>query len=462
MTSVIRKGFNYFIRWSVFPSTLAAPYPIYGSLRFEKAFKSSDDSKSSDDLNAFSNRSDPSNLSKTTLMSVKNYADASLELHKKYKGKIGIRLKMPVKTKDDLATVYSPGVAAPCEAIRDNPQDVYKYTIKSNTVAVVTDGSAVLGIGNIGAAASIPVMEGKAMLFKKFADIDAFPICLDTQNADEIIRTVRLISPVFGGINLEDISAPRCFEIEEALQDLGIPVFHDDQHGTAVVVFAALINASKVLKKDLNSLKIVINGAGSAGIAIAKLLAGFGGKRPKVKVRDIILCDRKGAIHKGRKDLTKQKEEALKYTNRKHLSGSVHEMLKGADIFIGVSQAGLLTADDIRTMAKDPIVLAMANPVPEIMPEEAYKGGAAIVGTGRSDLPNQVNNVLGFPGIFRGALDARAPRISMDMKLAAAFAIAKFLKNPDREHIIASSLDKKVTKAVAKAVYRQAKKEFGV
>ncbi len=392
-------------------------------------------------------------------MPVKNYSKESLELHEKYKGKIGIRLKMPVVTKDDLAMVYSPGVAAPCEAIRDNPEEVYRYTIKSNTVAVVSDGSAVLGLGNIGAAAAIPVMEGKSMLFKKFADIDAFPICLDTQNAEEIIRTVRLIAPVFGGINLEDISAPRCFEIEEALQDLGIPVFHDDQHGTAVVTLAALLNASKVVNKKINDLKVVINGAGSAGIAIAKLLKGFGEKKPKVKVRDIILCDRKGAIHKGRKDLTRHKEEALRYTNRHHLSGSVHEVLKDADVFIGVSEAGLLTADDIRTMAKDAIVFAMANPNPEIMPEEAYKGGAAIAGTGRSDMPNQVNNVLGFPGIFRGALDARAPRISTAMKLAAAFAIAKYLKKPDREHIIPSSLDKKVTKAVAKAVYRQAMKE---
>lgn len=389
----------------------------------------------------------------------KNYSKESLALHEKFKGKIGIRLKMPVVTKDDLATVYSPGVAAPCEAIRDNPEEVYRYTIKSNTVAVVSDGSAVLGLGNIGAAAAIPVMEGKAMLFKKFADIDAFPICLDTQNAEEIIRTVRLIAPVFGGINLEDISAPRCFEIEEALQDLGIPVFHDDQHGTAVVTLAALLNASKVVNKKMNDLKVVINGAGSAGIAIAKLLKGYGEKKPKISVRDIILCDRKGAIHKGRIDLTFHKKEALKYTNRDHLGGSIHSVLKDADVFIGVSEAGLLTADDIRTMAKDAIVFAMANPNPEIMPEEAYKGGAAIVGTGRSDLPNQVNNVLGFPGIFRGTLDARAPRISTAMKLAAAFAIAKYLKKPDREHIIPSSLDKKVTKAVAKAVYRQAMKE---
>ncbi len=392
-------------------------------------------------------------------MSVKNYAQASLDLHKKYKGKIATRLKMSVNTKDDLSTVYSPGVAAPCEAIRDNPEDVYKYTIKSNTVAVVTDGSAVLGIGNIGAAAAIPVMEGKAMLFKKFADVDAFPICLDTQNADEIIRTVRLIAPVFGGINLEDISAPRCFEIEEALQDLGIPVFHDDQHGTAVVALAALINATKVLNKDLNAAKIVINGAGAAGIAIAKLLSGYSIKRAKIKVRNIILCDRNGAIHKGRKDLNGFKKDALHFTNRQHLSGSLFEVLQDADIFIGVSQAGLLQASHIRSMAKDPIVLAMANPMPEIMPEEAYAGGAAIYGTGRSDLPNQVNNVLGFPGIFRGALDARATRISNEMKIAAAFAIARLLKNPDRDHIIPSSLDKKVTKAVARAVFRQAIKE---
>ncbi len=392
-------------------------------------------------------------------MSVKNYSKESLELHKKYKGKIGIRLKMPVTTKDDLSMVYSPGVAAPCEAIRDNPEAVYTYTIKSNTVAVVSDGTAVLGLGNIGAAAAIPVMEGKCMLFKKFADIDAFPICLDTQNADEIIRTVRLIAPIFGGINLEDISAPRCFIIEEALQDLGIPVFHDDQHGTAVVALAALLNASKVVKKNLNDMKIVINGAGSAGIAIAKLLKGYGVKKPKVKVFDLILCDRKGAIHKGRKDLTIHKEETLKFTNRYHRSGSIHEVLKDADVFIGVSEAGLLNAADIRTMAKDAIVFAMANPNPEISPEEAYEGGAAIFGTGRSDLPNQVNNVLGFPGIFRGALDARAPRISTEMKMAAAFAIAKCLKNPDREHIIPSSLDKKVTRAVAKAVYKQAMKE---
>jgi malate dehydrogenase (oxaloacetate-decarboxylating) len=333
---------------------------------------------------------------------------------------------------------------------------VHRYTIKSNTVAVVSDGSAVLGLGNIGAAAAIPVMEGKAMLFKKFADIDAFPICLDTQDADEIIRTIRHIAPVFGGINLEDISAPRCFYIEEALQDLGIPVFHDDQHGTAVVTLAALLNAAKVVGKNLNDLKIVMNGAGSAGIAIAKLLSGHGIKRAKVKVRDIVLCDTNGAIHKGRSDLSDVKKEALGYTNPRNVSGSVHEVLVGADVFIGVSQGDLLTAAHIRTMAKDAIVLAMANPIPEIMPEEAYKGGAAVVGTGRSDLPNQVNNVLGFPGIFRGALNARAPRITKEMILAAAFAIAKYLKDPQRERIIPDALDKKVARAVARAVEKAA------
>ncbi|MDX1913424.1 MAG: NADP-dependent malic enzyme [Saprospiraceae bacterium] len=391
---------------------------------------------------------------------VKDYAAASLQLHEKFKGKITVRAKMAVNTKEDLSTVYSPGVAAPCEAIRDNKEDVYRYTIKSNTVAVVSDGSAVLGLGNIGPEAAIPVMEGKAMLFKKFGDVDAFPICLDTQDTEEIIRTIRHLAPVFGGINLEDISAPRCFEIEERLQDLGIPVFHDDQHGTAVVTLAALLNASKVLGKNLNDMRIVINGAGSAGIAIAKLLYGFGLKRPKVRVREIILCDRKGAIHKGRTDIddNRYKVQALSYTNPKNLSGTIHEVLPGCDVFIGVSECRLLTAEHIRTMAKDPIVLAMANPTPEIMPDEAYKGGAAIVGTGRSDLPNQVNNVLGFPGIFRGALDARAPRITREMILAAAFAIAKCLKNPDRMHIIPDSLDKKVAKAVAKAVYKAAMK----
>lgn len=387
-----------------------------------------------------------------------DYNKASLALHEKFKGKIGVRGKMPVNTKDDLSTVYSPGVAAPCEAIRDNQEDVYRYTIKSNTVAVVSDGSAVLGLGNIGPEAAIPVMEGKAMLFQKFGQVDAFPICLATQDTEEIIQTIRNIAPVFGGINLEDISAPRCFVIEERLQDLGIPVFHDDQHGTAVVTLAALINAAKVLGKNLNDLKIVINGAGSAGIAIAKLLYGFEVKRPKIRVKNIILCDTKGAIHKNRIDIgeNRYKLQAITYTNPDSLEGTVQEILKGADVFIGVSQEKLLTPENIRSMASDPIVLAMANPTPEIMPDEAYEGGAAIVGTGRSDYPNQVNNVLGFPGIFRGALDARAPRITKEMILAAAYAIAQCVKEPNRMYIIPDSLDKKVARAVARAVYKAA------
>ncbi|MBX2892103.1 MAG: NADP-dependent malic enzyme [Saprospiraceae bacterium] len=391
-------------------------------------------------------------------MPVKDYSKDSLELHKKYKGKISVRPKVAVNTTDDLSIVYSPGVAAPCLAIEANPDEAYNYTIKGNTVAIVTDGSAVLGLGNIGAAAAIPVMEGKAMLFKKFAGIDAFPICLASQDMDEIIRTVRNIAPVFGGVNLEDIAAPNCFIVEERLQDLGIPVFHDDQHGTAVVVLAALINAAKVVGKNLNDMKIVVNGAGAAGIAITKLLKGHGAKRPKISVRDVILCDTKGVIGGHRDDLNDYKRAALEYTNAANISGTVFDALHGADAFVGVSKAGLLKPSDIKTMANDAIVFALANPDPEIMPEEAYKGGAAIVGTGRSDLPNQVNNVLGFPGIFRGALDARAPRITMEMKLAAAYAIAACVKVPQRACIIPSAFDKTVAKRVAKAVFRAAKK----
>jgi malate dehydrogenase (oxaloacetate-decarboxylating) len=391
-------------------------------------------------------------------MPVKDYYQASLDLHRKFKGKIGIHAKMPVKTKHDLATVYSPGVAAPCEAIAKDPEAAYTYTIKSNTVAVISDGSAVLGLGNIGALAAIPVMEGKAMLFKKFAGIDAFPICLATQDTDEIVRTIRNIAPVFGGINLEDFAAPRSFEIEERLQDLGIPVFHDDQHGTAIVVLAALINAAKVLKKDINSMNIVINGAGAAGVAIAKLLKGVGMKNPAISVHNIILCDRKGILHRDRIDLNDAKLATLAFSNNLNVHGTLLDALKGADVFIGVSEGNLLKSEDIQLMAKDPVVLALANPTPEIMPEEALKGGAAIVGTGRSDMPNQVNNVLGFPGIFRGALDARAKTITNAMKLAAALAIAKCVKRPSREHIIPASLDQKVAKAVAKAVYEEAMK----
>lgn len=391
-------------------------------------------------------------------MSKPDYYQAALELHSKYKGKIAVQPKMPVKTKHDLSTVYSPGVARPCEIIAENPEAVYEYTIKGNTVAVVSDGSAVLGLGNIGALGAIPVMEGKAMLFKKFAGIDAFPICLNTQNTDEIVQTIRHIAPIFGGINLEDIAAPRSFEVEERLQDLGIPVFHDDQHGTAIVVLAALINAAKVVKKDINQLRIVINGAGAAGIAIAKLLKGFGIVHPKICVKEVILCDSKGVLSHARMDLNDSKKQALSYSNNQGVVGTVRDALRGADVFVGVSVANLLTADDIRTMAKHPIVFALANPTPEIMPEEAYRGGAAIVGTGRSDYPNQVNNVLGFPGVFRGALDARAKRVTSDMKLAAAYAIASCITKPSEEAIIPASLDKKVAQKVAKAVYEAATK----
>lgn len=376
----------------------------------------------------------------------------ALALHFQSKGKISVESKINVETAHDLSLVYSPGVAEPCRVIAKNPAAVYDYTMKGNTVAVVTDGSAVLGLGNIGPEAALPVMEGKAMLFKMFAGIDAFPICLATQDTDEIVRTIRNIAPVFGGINLEDIAAPRSFEIEARLQDLGIPVFHDDQHGTAIVVLAALISAAKVVDKDINKLSIVINGAGAAGIAIAKLLKGIGLQNPAVHVGKIILCDTKGIIHAKRTDLNDAKRASLTYSNPDDISGTVKDALVGADVFVGVSVANLLTADDIRTMADRSIVLAMANPDPEITPEEARRGGAMVVGTGRSDYPNQVNNVLGFPGIFRGALDARAKTITPEMKLAAAIAIAHCVPEPTADFIIPTSLNKEVAQRVAEAV----------
>lgn len=386
------------------------------------------------------------------LICMKSIYEKALDLHRANKGKIAVVSKIEVEDKEDLSMVYSPGVAEPCREIHKDPESVYDYTIKGNTVAVVSDGTAVLGLGNIGPLAAIPVMEGKAMLFKMFADIDAFPICLDTQDTDEIVRTIRNIAPVFGGINLEDIAAPRSFEIESRLQDLGIPVFHDDQHGTAIVVLAALINAAKVVGKNINDLSIVINGAGAAGIAIAKLLKGIGLTAPEVSVKKIILCDTKGIIHGGRTDLNEAKLEALTYSNPDQLQGDIRDAIKGADVFIGVSVANLLTAADISTMAAKSIVLAMANPDPEITPEEAKRGGAMVVGTGRSDYANQVNNVLGFPGVFRGALDARAKSITPEMKLAAALAIAACVEAPTAEYIIPASLDKTVATNVAVAV----------
>jgi malate dehydrogenase (oxaloacetate-decarboxylating) len=393
-----------------------------------------------------------------------DYFEESLNLHRYLKGKIVIRNKMDVRTQEHLSLVYSPGVAAPCLEIQKNPEAVWDYTMKSNCVAIVTDGSAVLGLGNLGAAASIPVMEGKAMLFRRFGGINAFPICLDTQNVDEIVETVRRIAPVFGGINLEDIAAPRSFEVEERLQDLGIPVFHDDQHGTAIVVLGALINAAKLVGKRLEDLSVVINGAGAAGIAIAKLLRCVDhGDNDSIctPVKEMIICDSKGIVHRDRDNLNDAKKKALGFTNLNNKKGSLKDALVGADVFVGVSMGNLLVADDIKTMAKDSIIFALANPTPEIMPEEAYKGGAAIVGTGRSDLPNQVNNVLGFPGIFRGALDARATQITPNMKLAAAYAIAESISNPSKDMIIPPALDEVVAYKVAKAVKEAALKEMG-
>jgi malate dehydrogenase (oxaloacetate-decarboxylating) len=337
--------------------------------------------------------------------------------------------------------------------IANDPSRARDLTIKRNSVAIITDGTAVLGLGNIGPLAAIPVMEGKAILFKTFADIDAWPLCLDTTDTEEIIETVRRIAPVFGGINLEDISSPRCFEIEARLQDLGIPVFHDDQHGTAIVLLAALINSSRVLGRPLESMKVVISGAGAAGIAISQLLRCVSFDTSVcIPVADIIMCDSKGAIHEGRTDLNPVKQKVLAWTNRDNRSGSLQEVLEGADVFIGVSKGGLLNADDIRRMAPDSIVLAMANPIPEIMPDEARRGGAAIVGTGRSDFPNQVNNVLAFPGIFRGALDSGAATIDGAMKMAAAHALADAVRKPTVDQILPDPLDRTVPPQIARAV----------
>lgn len=382
-----------------------------------------------------------------------DYFERSLIIHEQLRGKLGIQSRVPVRSRDDLAVAYTPGVARPCEVISEDRSRTRDLTIKRNTVAVVSDGSAVLGLGNIGPHAAIPVMEGKAILFKEFAGIDAWPICVDTQDPEEIVETVRRIAPVFGGINLEDISAPRCFEIEQRLQDLGIPVFHDDQHGTAIVLLAGLINAAKVVGRALTDLKIVINGAGAAGTAIARLLRCVG-HDPSVcvPVHDVIVCDSRGAIHRDRDQLSNYKRELLSYTNRTSRSGSLCDVLQGADVFIGVSKGGLLTAEHIRTMSDDAIVLAMANPIPEIMPEEAHAGGAAVVGTGRSDFPNQVNNVLVFPGIFRGALDCGTARITEAMKVTTARALAACVATPTAERILPDPLDRTVAPRIADAV----------
>lgn len=382
----------------------------------------------------------------------------SLVLHEKHRGKLAIRPKVLLKTRHDLSLAYTPGVAEVSREIIRNRDNAYEYTLKANTIAIVTDGSAVLGLGNIGGYAAIPVMEGKAILFKEFAGVDAFPICFESYETD-FVDKVRNIAPVFGGINLEDIAAPKCFEVEDALQDIGIPVMHDDQHGTAVVVLAALINACKVTGKKYGDLNIVINGAGAAGYAITRMLKCIG-YSPDVctRVNEIIVCDTQGTIFRGREGLYQNKYKFIisEETNRIALAGTLADALCGADVFIGVSAPGLVTPEMIRSMNKDPIVFAMANPVPEIMPDIAKEAGAAIVGTGRSDYPNQINNVLAFPGLFRGALDARATRITDDMKIAAAHAIASCVAKPRPDCILPSILDKSVTKRVAKSVAKAA------
>lgn len=371
-----------------------------------------------------------------------------LEFHKQAKGKIEVIVRTPIRSQEDLRLAYTPGVAEPCLEIAKNKELAYVYTRKHNMVAVVTDGSAVLGLGNIGPEASLPVMEGKCVLFKEFADVDAFPIALDTQDVDEIVETVVRIAPMFGGINLEDISAPRCFEVERKLQErLSIPVFHDDQHGTAIVALAGLINACKVVGKEIKNVMVVINGVGAAGVAITNLLLHIG-------VKDIILIDSQGIICSARTELSTEKQELLAKTNRKNICGTLEDAMKGADVFIGVSKPGVLTESMVRTMGEKPIIFAMANPVPEIMPDLAYAAGAVIVATGRSDFPNQINNVLAFPGIFRGLLDARISKVTMDMKVAAAEAIANYVEHPTVENIIPAPIDRGVAEVVAKTIAR--------
>ena len=378
----------------------------------------------------------------------------SLDLHRRMHGKLEVRGKVPVRTRRDLSRAYTPGVAAVCRAIQEDRNRAYLYTIKANTVAIVTDGSAVLGLGNIGGYAAIPVMEGKALLFKDFAGIDAFPICFEGYHTD-FIEDVKNIAPVFGGINLEDIAAPKCFEVEEALQDIGIPVMHDDQHGTAVVILAALLNACRATGKHLADITIAMSGAGAAGFATFRLLKCLGYDRKTcLPVGDLIVCDTKGIIHRDRPDLLKNKYKYIiaHETNRENRTGTIADAMKGADVFIGVSAPGIVTGKMVRSMKKDPVVFAMANPVPEIMPDIAKRAGAAVVGTGRSDFPNQINNVLAFPGIFRGALDARATRITDEMKVAAAHALTGMVKEPTRGRILPGPLNRKVAWQVAAAV----------
>lgn len=386
-----------------------------------------------------------------------DYNRLSLDLHEKHKGKISVVSKVSVNNKDDLSTAYTPGVAEPCRRIAADKEAVYTYTSKGNMVAVVTDGTAVLGLGDIGPEAALPVMEGKAVLFKNFADVDAYPICLATKDVDEIVRTITLIAPGFGGINLEDIAAPRCFEIERLLKaTLDIPVFHDDQHGTAIVVAAGLINALKLKKTRLDQVEAVINGPGSAGIAIAKLLISLG-------IKNVVLCGLDGILQADSPDINEEQVKMLQITNKHGEKGLLADALKGKDIFIGVSAPNIVTHEMIASMRSEPIVFAMANPIPEIMPEEAKKGGALVIGTGRSDFPNQVNNVLAFPGIFRGALDVRASDINDAMKIAAAYAIAETIGDDEisAEYILPLAFDMRIAQNVAEAV-KKAARDSGV
>lgn len=384
----------------------------------------------------------------------KDYSKLALEMHEQNKGKITVQSKVKVENKDDLSIAYTPGVAAPCVEISKDEDLVYKYTSKGNMVAVVSDGTAVLGLGDIGASASIPVMEGKAILFKDFADVDAFPICLKTKEVDEIVNTVKLLEPVFGGINLEDISAPRCFEIENKLkEELNIPVFHDDQHGTAIVVAAAIINSLKLIDKKIEELEVVLNGPGAAGIAITKILLSMG-------VKNVVLCGLNGALEESMEDLNWAQKEMLEVTNIHNEKGLLADVIKNKDVFIGVSGPNCVTKEMVASMADKAIILAMANPTPEIMPDLAKEAGAYIVGTGRSDFPNQVNNVLAFPGIFRGALDVRAKEINEEMKIAAAHAIANSIKEEDlnTENILPKAFDRSVAINVAEAVKEAARR----
>lgn len=383
-----------------------------------------------------------------------DYKKQAIIDHEKWQGKIEVISRCTVNNKDELSVAYTPGVAEPCLQISDNVDLSYKYTRRWNLVAVVTDGTAVLGLGDIGPEAGMPVMEGKCVLFKQFADVDAFPLCIRSKEVDDIVKVVSLLAGSFGGINLEDISAPRCFEIERRLKEIcDIPIFHDDQHGTAIVAASAMIGACRLMKRDIGSLKAVVSGAGASAIAVTRLLMALG-------LKEVILCDRKGAIYEGRDGLNPEKEMMAKITNRAKKSGTLADMLVGADVVFGLSGPGLITQDMIKSMNKDPMVFVMSNPVPEIMPDEAKAAGAAVVGTGRSDFPNQINNVLAFPGVFRGTLDVRASDINDDMKVAAAYAIANLIDEKDLrpDYIIPEPFDKRVGPAVAKAVAEAAKK----